>query len=480
MPRNITTKNIKEINMSDRNKMLGEEKISSLLWKLSLPATIGMLVNALYNVVDTIFIGYGVGPLAIGGLTIAFPIQMLVMAIAQMIGIGAASAISRSLGAGDKESADYYAGNSYSLIIILSLIFVGLSITFLDPLLRLFGASDTLLPYAREYMSVIFYGSIFFSFSVSSNNLIRAEGNAKVAMFTMLIGTVINIILDPIFIFVFDMGIRGAALATIVSQFVTFLYVIKYMYSGKSMLNLKPHHFVLKFNYITEIITVGVPAFVRQVGGSLLAIILNNSLVFYGGDLAISAYGVINRVIMFIFMPMFGVVQGLQPIAGFNYGAKKYARVNEVIKLSIKSLVIYATLGSFIAFLFPEIIFRIFTNDAQVIDIGTGALKIIVLGLPVVGVQIVSSSIYQSLGKAKPALFLSLLRQIILFIPLVLILPRIGNLGIVGIWLTYPLSDLASTAISAYMIKKEMKSFALLGDSSAINLDEKITIDQIK
>ena len=461
MPRNITTKNIKEINMSDRNKMLGEEKISSLLWKLSLPATIGMLVNALYNVVDTIFIGYGVGPLAIGGLTIAFPIQMLVMAIAQMIGIGAASAISRSLGAGDKESADYYAGNSYSLIIILSLIFVGLSITFLDPLLRLFGASDTLL-------------------SVSSNNLIRAEGNAKVAMFTMLIGTVINIILDPIFIFVFDMGIRGAALATIVSQFVTFLYVIKYMYSGKSMLNLKPHHFVLKFNYITEIITVGVPAFVRQVGGSLLAIILNNSLVFYGGDLAISAYGVINRVIMFIFMPMFGVVQGLQPIAGFNYGAKKYARVNEVIKLSIKSLVIYATLGSFIAFLFPEIIFRIFTNDAQVIDIGTGALKIIVLGLPVVGVQIVSSSIYQSLGKAKPALFLSLLRQIILFIPLVLILPRIGNLGIVGIWLTYPLSDLASTAISAYMIKKEMKSFALLGDSSAINLDEKITIDQIK
>lgn len=466
--------------MSDRNEMLGNEKIPSLLWKLSLPATIGMLVNALYNVVDTIFIGYGVGSLAIGGLTIAFPIQMLIMALAQMIGIGAASAISRSLGAGDKEKADYYAGNSYSLIIILSIVFVALSITFLDPLLRLFGASDTLLPYARDYMSVIFYGSIFFSFSVSSNNLIRAEGNAKVAMFTMLIGTVINIILDPIFIFVFDMGIRGAALATIVSQFITFLYVIRYMYSGKSMLNLKPHHLALKGQYIKEILTVGAPAFVRQVGGSFLAIILNNSLVFFGGDLAIAAYGVINRVIMFIFMPMFGVVQGLQPIAGFNYGAKKFTRVNEVIKLSIKILVIYATIGSAIAFLFPETIFRIFTNDAEVINIGASALKIIVLGLPVVGIQIVSSSIYQSLGKAKPAMFLSMLRQIIIFIPLVLILPRIGGLGIVGIWLTYPISDLLSTAISGMMIRREMQSFALEGDAVAVDMEDSISLDKSK
>lgn len=466
--------------MNDRNQMLGEEKIPSLLWKLSLPATIGMLVNALYNVVDTIFIGYGVGPLAIGGLTIAFPIQMLIMALAQMIGIGAASAISRSLGAGDKEKADYYAGNSYSLIIILSIIFVGIGVTFLDPLLKLFGASDTLLPYAREYMSVIFYGSIFFSFSVSSNSLIRAEGNAKVAMFTMLIGTIINIILDPIFIFVFDMGIRGAALATIVSQFITFIYVIRYMYSGKSMLNLKPHHLALKRNYIKDIITVGAPAFVRQVGGSFLAIILNNSLVFYGGDLAIAAYGIINRVIMFIFMPMFGVVQGLQPIAGFNYGAKKFSRVNEVIKLSIKALVIYATIGSAVAFSFPEIVFKIFTNDAEVIGIGSSALKIIVIGLPVVGIQIVSSSIYQSLGKAKPAMFLSMLRQIILFTPLVLILPRIGGLGIVGIWLTYPLSDILSTIISGIMIKREMKNFSLEEEANLVEFKDTLNLKKTK
>jgi putative MATE family efflux protein len=320
-------------------------------------------------------------------------------------------------------------------------------------------------------MSIIFYGSIFFSFSVSSNNLIRAEGNAKVAMFSMLIGTVLNIILDPVFIFIFDMGIKGAALATILSQFVTFIYVLRYMYSGKSMLNLKPHHLTLKANYINEIITVGAPAFVRQVGGSFLAIILNHSLVFYGGDLAISAYGVINRVIMFIFMPMFGVVQGLQPIAGFNYGAKKFDRVNEVIRLSIKTLIIYATLGSAIAFFFPEFIFRIFTNDETVISIGAVALKIIVIGLPIVGIQIISSSIYQSLGKAKPALFLSLLRQIIIFIPLVLILPKIGNLGIVGIWITYPISDILSTIISGFMLKSEMKSFKLQGQEIGKSLN---------
>lgn len=445
--------------MDDRNKLLGEEKMSKLLMKLSLPATIGMLVNALYNIVDTIFIGYGAGPLAIGGLTVSFPIQMLIMAIAQMIGIGAASAISRNLGAGDKEKADYFAGNSYSLILILSIIFVGISITFLDPLLKLFGASATLLPYARDYMSIIFYGSVFFSFAVASNNLIRAEGNAMVSMVSMLVGTVLNIILDPIFIFVFDMGIKGAALATILSQFVTFLYIIRYMYSGKSMLNIKPHHMILKLELVKEIVTVGLPAFVRQVGGSLLAIVLNNSLIFYGGDLALSAYGVINRVIMFIFMPMFGVVQGLQPIAGFNYGAKKYTRVSEVITLSIKILVVYATVGTAIALLFTQQIFVIFTNDPTVMSIGVSALRIIVIGLPVVGIQIISAAVYQSLGKAKPALVLSMLRQLILFIPIVLILPRIGGLGLIGIWMTYPISDILSTIISAFMIKAEMKKF---------------------
>ncbi|BEP30053.1 MATE family efflux transporter [Helicovermis profundi] len=452
--------------MENRNKMLSEEKINKLLLRLSLPATIGMTVNALYNVIDTIFIGWGVGPLAIGGLTIAFPIQMLIMAIAQMIGIGAASAISRSLGAGNKEKADYYAGNSYVLVVIIALVFSILGSIFIVPLLKLFGATPTLMPYAKDYLTIILLGSTFFSFAVSSNNLVRSEGNAKVAMVSMIIGTGLNIILDPILIFGFHMGIKGAALATIISQFMSFLYIVKYMYSGKSMLNIMPHHLKLKGEYVIEIITVGLPSFVRQVGGSFLAIILNHSLAFYGGDIAIATYGIINRLIMFLFMPMFGVVQGLQPIAGFNYGAKKYDRVNEVIKLSIKTLIVFASTGALLAFSFPKYAFMIFTDNAEVISIGSYAIRFIVFMLPIVGIQIISASIFQAFGKSKPSLFLSMLRQLIIFIPLVLILPKIGNLGLTGIWLSYPLSDFISTLISGLMLKKEMKNLNTIHEKS--------------
>ncbi|GAH01133.1 unnamed protein product, partial [marine sediment metagenome] len=221
---------------------LGEEKISKLLVNLSLPATIGMMVTALYNLVDTIFVGRGVGAIAIGGLTIAFPIQMVIMAFAQMIGIGAASAISRSLGAKDIEKADYIAGNSFLCVIVLSSTIAAIGLIFTEPMLRLFGSTETILPYAKDYITIILWGSIFFSFAMSSNNLIRAEGNAKVAMATMLIGAILNMILDPIFIFIFKLGIKGAALATIISQFISFLYILKYLYSGKSSLKIKLHH----------------------------------------------------------------------------------------------------------------------------------------------------------------------------------------------------------------------------------------------
>ncbi|HCL90475.1 MAG TPA: MATE family efflux transporter, partial [Candidatus Atribacteria bacterium] len=239
--------------MKQLTARLGEKKISKLLVNLSLPATIGMMVNALYNLVDTIFVGRGVGALAIGGLTIAFPIQMIIMAFAQMIGIGAASAISRSLGAKDIEKADYVAGNSFLLIVILSSIIAAIGLFFTEPMLRLFGATDNILPYAKDYITIILWGSIFFSFAMSSNNLIRAEGNAKVAMATMLIGAILNIILDPIFIFVFKMGVKGAALATVISKFVSFIYVLTYLYSGKSSLKVKLHHLKPKMRIIIEI-----------------------------------------------------------------------------------------------------------------------------------------------------------------------------------------------------------------------------------
>jgi putative MATE family efflux protein len=440
---------------------LGEERISKLLVNLSLPATIGMMVNALYNLVDTIFVGRGVGAIAIGGLTIAFPIQMVIMAFAQMIGIGAASAISRSLGAKDIEKADYAAGNSFLCVIVLSSIIAVIGLTFTEPMLRLFGATDTILPYAKDYITIILWGSIFFSFAMSSNNLIRAEGNAKVAMVSMLIGAILNMILDPIFIFILKLGIKGAALATIISQFISFLFILTYLYSGKSSLKIKLHHLKPKIHIITEILTVGSAAFFRQVTGSVVAIVVNNSLRIFGGDIALIIVGILHRLTMFLFMPLFGVIQGMQPIVGFNYGAKKLDRVKEAIQLSLITTIAIATFGWLIAELFPFTIISIFTRNAEVIEKGSTIIRIVLSMIPVIGIQIVGAALFQSLGKAVPSLILSLLRQVLLFIPLVIILPRIFGLGLLGIWIAYPVADILSVILTALFLRSELKKMSL-------------------
>lgn len=440
---------------------LGEERISKLLINLSVPATIGMMVNALYNLVDTIFVGRGVGALAIGGLTIAFPIQMVIMAFAQMIGIGAASAISRSLGAKDIEKADYVAGNSFLLIVILSSIITAIGLIFTEPMLRLFGSTDTILPYAKDYITIILWGSIFFSFAMSSNNLIRAEGNAKVAMATMLIGAILNIILDPIFIFVFKMGVKGAALATVISKFVSFIYVLTYLYSGKSSLKVKLHHLKPKMHIIIEILTVGFASFARHVTGSVVAIVVNNSLRFFGGDMALIIVGILHRVTMFVFMPLFGVVQGMQPIVGFNYGAKKLDRVKETLKLSLITTTVIATFGWLLVQLFPFAIISVFTRDAEIIEKGSTIMRIVISVIPVIGIQIVGAALFQSLGKAVPSLILALLRQVLLFIPLVIILPRVFSLGLLGIWIAYPAADILSVALTVIFLRSELKKMSL-------------------
>jgi len=447
--------------MKQLTARLGEEKISKLLVNLSLPATIGMMVNALYNLVDTIFVGRGVGALAIGGLTIAFPIQMIIMAFAQMIGIGAASAISRSLGAKEIEKADYVAGNSFLLIVILSSIIAAIGLFFTEPMLRLFGATDTILPYAKDYITIILWGSIFFSFAMSSNNLIRAEGNAKVAMATMLIGAILNIILDPIFIFVFKMGVKGAALATVISKFVSFLYVLTYLYSGKSSLKVKLHHLKPKMHIIIEILTVGFASFARQVTGSVVAIVVNNSLRIFGGDMALIIVGILHRVTMFIFMPLFGVVQGMQPIVGFNYGAKKLDRVKETLKLSLITTTAFASFGWLIIELFPLVIIGVFTKDAEIIEKGSTIMRVVISMIPLIGIQIVGAALFQSLGKAVPSLILALLRQVLLFIPLVIILPRVFSLRLWGIWIAYPAADILSVVLTVLFLRSELKKMNL-------------------
>ena len=447
--------------MKQLTARLGEEKISKLLVNLSLPATVGMLVNALYNLVDTIFVGRGVGAIAIGGLTVAFPIQMVIMAFAMMIGIGAASAISRSLGEKNIERADYIAGNSFLCVTILSAIISALGLIFTEPMLRIFGSTETILPYAKDYITIILWGSIFFSFCMSSNNLIRAEGNAKVAMATMLIGAILNIILDPIFIFIFKLGVKGAALATIISQFISFLYILTYLYSGKSSLKIKLHHLKPKINIIKEIFAVGSAAFSRQISGSIVAIVVNNSLRIFGGDIALIIVGMLQRITLFMYMPLFGVIQGMQPIVGFNYGAKKYERLKEAVKLSLITATALATFSWLIIELFPAGVVSIFTLDKEIIANGSSVIRIVILMTPFIGIQIVAAGLFQSLGKAVPSLVLSLLRQVLLFIPLVIILPRVLGLRIMGIWIAYPAADILSVILTVLYLRSELKKMSL-------------------
>jgi len=442
--------------LNNNNHILADEKVGRLLVNLSTPAMVAMLVTALYNVVDTIYIGRGVGPMAIAGITIVFPIQMLVMAIAMMVGIGGASVISRALGAGDYEKANTTFGN-----VLLSIVIFGLSLAFLgnifiDQLLALFGASDTILPYARDYARIILLGTVFFSFSMSSNNVVRSEGRAKVAMTTMLISAILNIILDPIFIFGFKWGIKGAAAATVISQIVTVLYLAYYFYSGKSSLTLHLRNLRLKKGIMREIVVVGSPSLVRQLSASVMIVVINNTLRVYGGDISIALFGIMHRMLMFVSMPLFGIAQGMQPIVGFNYGAKRYDKAKRVLALSIKATTIVSTVGAIFLISFSKIIISIFTKDPELIRMGVPAVRIFIMSLPVFGFQVVGSTLFQAIGKAREALFLTVSRQIFL-IGLILVLPRLFKLT--GVWMTFPLTDFVFFFVTLLLYLPQLREF---------------------
>ncbi len=442
--------------MNDRSKMLAEEKVGSLLFKLSLPAAVGMIAQSLYNVIDAIFIGRGVGPMGIAGVAIDFPIQLLIMAMAQMIGIGAASIISRSLGNQDRERAEKTMGNLFSLAILTGVLITIFGLWFLGPLLVLFGSTKGILPYARDYMSVIFFGTLFMIFGMSTNNVVRAEGNAKVAMGTMLLGAGTNTVLDPVFIFGLHMGMQGAALATIISQMATFTWLVQYFLSGKSVM--KFHFKNLKFDrsIVKETFSVGLSAFVRQSSGSILAGILNHTLAFYGGNLAITIYGLINRLLSFFLMPAFGIGQGFQPIAGFSYGSKRYDRTKKSIYLAIIVASVITTTGFLIMELFATQLIGMFTTDRSLISASVGPLRIMILMFSFVGFMTIVSTLFQAIGKAIPAFILSMTRQIIFLIPLVLILPRFMNLS--GVWISFPLASFFTMILTIVMFVIEMKN----------------------
>ncbi|MDY9925647.1 MATE family efflux transporter [Methanosarcina sp.] len=450
--------------MDERSRMLADENIGKLLFKLSVPAIIGMLVQAFYNLVDTLFVGraYGAESIqAIGGIAVAFPIQMIGMAVSLAIGIGGASIISRRLGEREQKKAEKIFANLIFLSLFSSLLITGAGLIFIVPLLKTFGATDTILPYALEYLEVILYGTVLFSLAMVTNAVIRSEGNAKVAMNSMLISGGLNVILDPIFIFSFGMGIRGAAIATVLAQAIGVLYVIRYFLSGKSTLRFRPSDLKPDSKIITEALAIGVSPFTRNVSGSLMIIILNNLLAFYGGDIAIAVFGIINRLLMFTLMPMFGIIQGFQPIVGFNYGAKNFERVKDTVKLAILTTTVMSIAGFLILYLFPEQLFGIFSGDHQLIVEGKSAVRIVVLATPLVGFQVVGAALYQAIGKAKPSLFLSMCRQMLFLIPLVLILPK--YLDLPGVWAAFPLADSLAFTVTLIMVIREFRSLAEKG-----------------
>jgi putative MATE family efflux protein len=433
---------------------LGTEKISKLLIKQAVPATIGILVMSINMIVDTIFVGQWIGVLAIAAITVVLPIAFLIASLGMGIGIGGSSIISRALGANNTDKAFLTFGNQISLTIILATFFVILGNFFSVPILDLFGAKGDILPIASEYFTVIIYGVPFLAFAMMGNPVIRAEGKPKFAMYAMIIPAILNIILDIIFIKVFDWGMTGAGLATSISFASIGLFILYFFLSSKSELKIIPKNFKLDFKIVREIVELGGVSVVRQGAISVLMIVLNYSLFTYGGEISISVFGIINRVMMFSLSPVMGVSQGFLPVAGFNIGAKKNNRVIETIKKSIYFGTILGTIIFLFIIFFKEEVIGIFTNDATLLNDTPNAMLIVFLATPIITMQLIGSAYFQAAGKAIPALFLTLLKQGIFLIPLAYILPK--YFGVIGVWWSFPIADVLSTIITLIVLKREV------------------------
>lgn len=426
------------------------------MWEYSLPAIVGTLVNTIYSIVDRIFIGQGVGALAISGLALTFPVTMLTSALGMLVGAGGAARISISLGEKKKDLAERILGNSLSLIIILNAIFVSLIYIYIDEILFAFGASENTLPYARDYLQIVLIGNVFISLCYSFNNMMRASGYPNKAMITMMIGAVLNIILDPIFIYVFKMGIAGVAWATVISMFIGMLFVMHHFVQKNSLIRLKFENIKLNRGIILAIVSIGLSPFSMQVASSSVTVLLNTSLMKYGGDLAIGAFGILNSMLMLIVMLVVGLNQGTQPIIGYNYGAKKHDRVRETFSYSVKIATVITCIGFVIGVFFPRMFANAFTTDSALLDIAENGIRIATISLPVVGFQIVASGFFQSIGRAKESIIQSLSRQLLFLAPFLLIIPRI--LGLNGVWLSMPVSDSLAAMLSFYLVRNLMKN----------------------
>ena len=442
-------------SITDTELTLETKKISVLVWEYSIPAIIGTLVNSLYNIVDRIFIGQGVGAYAISGLAITFPVTILASSLGMLVGVGAASRISISLGERKKHTAEQILGNSLILILLFNAVIMTLFYVYLDPILLAFGATANTLPYAREYLQIVLIGNVFISLCYSFNNMMRASGYPKKAMITMLIGALLNIILDPVFIFVFDLGIAGVAWATVISMFVGMLFVMHHFIQDSSLIRLRKENIRLNKNIVLAIVSIGLSPFFMQVAASGVAVLLNTSLLKHGGDLAVGAYGILNSMLLIIIMTVVGLNQGTQPIIGYNYGAGNFLRVKDTFFYTVKVATIITSAGFIIGMFFPRQFASAFTGDQELLEIAENGIRLSLIAFPLVGFQVVAGNFFQSIGQAKKAIIQSLSRQIIFLVPGLLIF--LALLGLNGVWIAMPVSDFLASLLSLYLLVGQIR-----------------------
>ena len=442
----------------ENQEALRHDKISKLLVKYSIPAILAMMVTSLYNTVDRAFIGSieGVGALAISGLGVTMPIFTIIVGFGVLIAVGGSTNISIKLGAKEKDNAEKVLGNTLMLAIITSIVIMIIGTLFIDKILYLFGASEDTITYARDYIGVIFLGTPFNLIAFCLNNAIRAEGNPKLAAKTMIVGCILNLILDPIFIFGLGLGIKGAAIATVLSQIVISSWVLSYFLTKKSSLELKKENLKFDYKIVKIIIAVGMAPFLMEMATGLMHVITNNSLKAYGGDFAIGAMTAVTSISLLFMMPVFGLSQGMQTIIAYNYGAKQYDRSKKALKLAIICAVIILTTGFILIKIFPEFFIGIFNKDKELTKLAIKGINMNLFTLPIAAIAIIGPVYFQCIGKAKQSMFLILLRQFIVLIPLILILPKFLNLN--GVWLAQPISDIMSVIIVLIFLNKEFKN----------------------
>ncbi len=442
---------------NENRSVLDTDKIGRLLVTLSLPVFLGMFTQALYNVVNTIFMGHFVGPLAIAALSIVFPVQMMCWGVSMMVGFGASSLMSRSLGAGNPDRAERALGNAVIINIVFSLTLTAILLSNATFWLRLIGASPEVLPLARSYMDIVVGGTVFNVFGNTLLNLIRAEGNTRVGMIGMIIGAVLNIVLDSIFIVWLRLGVVGAAMGTVIAQIVSMVFLLSFYFTGSSHLKIRTAYLRLDLKILRPMLAVGVASFIQNVASSLSAMLVIRFVVDLGGDIALSAFGIIQRIMMFALMPSMVLGQGVQPVLGFNYGAKRFGLAAKSLTMAYIAATSISIVGFLVLRFLPRPIISVFTTDIDVITMGMYAARRIFLGLPIIGIAMVGSASFQSLGKATQAFITALARPIGFLIPAVLLLPRFLQLD--GVWFSFPVSDFLTSFLTLVLTIPIIREF---------------------